>query len=79
MTRRKLHGHLLRRAEWIDEHIAAIEAEYPQDAEGFAILPKSADTDALRVLKDTSWWLTKVLYHVGNNEITEDDDDGEEK
>lgn len=59
-----LHAHLVRLAEWVDAHLAAIEAEYPKDVEGFSILPKSADGDAVRALQSVSMRLTRILHNV---------------
>jgi hypothetical protein len=66
MSEKELHADLLRLAEWIDEHITTIDIDLPEDAEGFKILPKGIDSDALRALKSTSEKLTRIIYnHLG--------------
>jgi len=60
----ELHGHLVNLAEWVEEHLAALEAEYPQDGEGFSILPKGADGDAIRVLRQVTTRLTRIIVNV---------------
>ena len=60
----ELHAHLVRLAEWVDDHLAAIEAEYPKDNEGFSILPKGPDGDAVRALQHVSICLTRTVFNM---------------
>jgi hypothetical protein len=66
MEAQELRNDLCRLTEWVINHLSAIEAEFPQDAKGFAILPKGADGDAVRALRHVEVTLTRIIYnHLG--------------